>query len=187
MDLKDSIKISFIALKANRSRSALTMLGIIIGVGAVIIIMALGEGAQGLILGQMESLGSNSIYIEPGSFDPQGGFGMEMALEEWTITTLKVKDVEAIEKDPLVDLAYPMAYGVARVVYRNQDEKITYIGVTPEAYIIDDWHAEKGREFDSEDVKTMARVATLGHKLAKDLFEEEDPIGKTIRIKKNQF
>ena len=159
----------------------------VIGVGAVIIVMALGEGAQGLILGQIESLGSNTIYIEPGSFDPQSGFGMEMALEEWTITTLKTKDVDAIKKDPLVDMAYPMAYGVARIVFRSQDEKITFIGTAPEAYIMDDWHVIKGREFDNEDVRTMSRVVTLGYKISQDLFGEEDPIGKSVRVKKTNF
>ena len=98
MDLKDSIKISFIALKANKTRSALTMLGIVIGIGAVILMMSLGKGAESLILGQIQSLGSNSIYIEPGSFDPKGGGGfMESALEEMTIKTLTLKDIEAIK------------------------------------------------------------------------------------------
>ena len=187
MKIKDSLKISFITLKTNKMRSVLTMLGIIIGVGSVILMMSLGSGAQNLIVGQIQSLGSNSIYIEPGSFDPKGGFQMEMALEEMTIKTLKLKDVEAIKKDSLVDMAYPMIYGVARVVYQNNDEKITFMGVTPEAYIIDNWHAADGRDISEEEVKSMARVATLGHKIAEDLFEEEDPIGKTIRIKKTNF
>jgi len=187
MRVRESLKISMIALKANKSRSVLTMLGIIIGVGAVIIMMSLGKGAQNLIIGQIQSLGSNSIYIEPGSFDPKGGFQMEMALEEMTIKTLKLEDVEAIKKDPLVDMAYPMVYGVTRAIYQNKDEKITFIGITPEAYIIDDWHAAIGRDIDEDEVKSMAKVATLGYKIAKDLFEEEDPIGKTIRIKKTNF
>ena len=187
MDFKESIKISFIALKANKSRSALTMLGIIIGVGAVILMMSLGGGAQNLIVGQIQTLGSSSVYIEPGSFDPSKGFGFEMALEEMTIKTLKLKDVEAIKKDPLADLAYPMVYGVARVVYRNKDEKVTYMGVTQEAYEIDNWHTVNGREIDNDDVKATAKVVTLGHKVAKDLFEEENPIGKTIRIKRTNL
>lgn len=187
MKFRDSIKISFIALKANKSRSALTMLGIIIGVGAVIIMMSLGQGAQDLILGQIQSLGSNSIYIEPGSFDPQSGFQMEMALEEMTIKTLSLDDIDVIKKDPLVDMTYPMVYGVARAVYQNNDEKITFIGVTPEAYIADNWHAATGRDINEEEVKSMSKVATLGSKIAEDLFREEDPIGKTIRIKKTNF
>jgi putative ABC transport system permease protein len=188
MNFKESIKISFVALKANKSRSALTMLGIVIGVGAVILMMSLGSGVQSLIVGQIQSLGSNSIYIEPGSFDPKGGTGfMETAVEEMTIKTLTLKDLEVVEKDPLVDIAYPMVYGVARAVYRSKDEKVTFIGVTPEAYIIDNWHATFGRDINDEEVKGMARVATLGHKIATDLFGEENPIGKTIRIKKTNF
>lgn len=188
MEIKDSIKISFIALKANKMRSALTMLGIIIGIGAVILMMSLGKGAESLIVGQIESLGSNSIYIEPGSFDPKGGNNlMQSSLEGMTIKTLTLKDLEAIKKDPLVDIAYPMAYGIARVVYRSEDEKVTFIGITPEAYTIDDWHPAIGREISDEEVKGMARVATLGYKITKDLFGEEDPIGKTIKIKKTNF
>ena len=188
MNFKESVKISFVALKANKSRSFLTMLGIIIGVGAVILMMSLGGGAQSLILGQIEAIGSNSIYIEPGSWDPQGGGGItQSALEEMTIQTLKIKDLEEIKKDPLVESAYPMVYGVARVVYRNEDEKITFIGVTQEAYDMDDWHATNGRDINEDDVKSMARVATIGFKLATDLFGEEDPVGKSIRIKKTNL
>lgn len=187
MRLKDSIKISFVALRANKTRSALTILGIVIGVGAVILMMSLGRGAQGLILGQIQSLGSSSVYIEPGSFDPKGGSFMESALEEMTIKTLTLKDLELIKKNPLVDIAYPMVYGASRAVYKSEDEKITFMGITPEAYEIDDWHATSGRDINDEDVKNMARVATLGYKVASNLFQEEDPIGKTIRIKKTNF
>ena len=188
MKFTDSLKISFIALKTNKARSGLTVLGIVIGIASVIIMMSIGQGAQNLIMGQIASMGSNSIYIEPGSFDPQGGGSfMGSAIEEMTITTLKMRDLEAVRRDPLVDMAYPMAYGVARVVYRSGDEKITFIGITPEAYVIDDWYAVIGRNIDDEDVRGTARVATLGHKIANDLFKEEDPIGKTIRIKKTNF
>src|SRR4030043_87073 len=187
MKLRESLKISMIALRANKSRAVLTMLGIIIGVGAVIVMMSLGKGAQNLILGQIQSLGSNTIYIEPGSFDPKGGFSMDMALEEMTIKTLRLKDLESIRKDPLVDLAYSMVYGSSRAIYRNEDEKITFIGITPEAYEMDDWHAVNGRDVSEDDVRSIAKVATLGHKIAEDLFGEEDPIGKSIRIKKTNL
>jgi len=188
MELKDSIRISFVALRANKARTALTILGIVIGVGAVILMMSLGGGAQNLIVGQMQSLGSENIFIEPGSFDPKAGLDiMSATVEGMTIKTLTLKDMKAIKKDPLVDMTYAMVYGVARAVYRNQDEKITYIGITSEAYEMDDWHAAIGREISDEEIKSMARVATLGHKIAEDLFGEEDPIGKTIRIKKTNF
>ena len=188
MNLKESIKISITALKANKIRSALTMLGIVIGIGAVILMMSLGKGAENLIVGQIQSLGSTSIYIEPGSFDSKGGTGfMESALEEMTIKTLTLKDVEAIRKDSLVDMVYPMVYGVGRAVYQSEDEKVTFLGITPEAYIMDDWHVTIGRDISDEEVKGMARVATLGYKIAQDLFGNEDPISKTIRIKKTNF
>ncbi len=169
-------------------RSALTMLGIVIGVASVIIMMSLGKSAQNLIISQIQSLGANTIYIEPGSFDPKNGRGFTTSvIEEMTIKTLTLKDLEDIRKEPLVEMAYPMVYGSARVVYRNEDEKVTFIGITPEAYTIDNWHTVKGRDINEEDVKSVAKVATLGYKIANDLFGEEDPINKNIRIKKADF
>jgi len=185
MKLQDSVKISLIALKANKSRSALTMLGIIIGVGAVILVMSLGQGAQNLILGQINALGSNTVYVEPGSFE--GGNLQQSTLEEMTIKTLKIKDAEAIEKDPLVEKASPMLYGVARIVYRNEDEKVTFIGSNSTAHQVNNWYTDSGRNLSEEDVGSMARVVILGYKIAEDLFDEEDPIGKTVRIKKTNF
>lgn len=186
MRFKDSIKISFIALRANKSRSVLTMSGIIIGVGAVIIMMGLGSGAQNLIIGQIASTGSTSIYIEPGSFDPSSGGlggGYESAIEEMTVKTMKIKDAVDIEKDPLIEKAAPYVFGVGRAVYKNEDEKITYYGTTSDAHDIEELYTVSGRELTDEDVRSMAKVAILGNKLAKDLFGEEDPIGKKIRIK----
>ncbi len=188
MDFKDAIKISLINLRTNKMRSALTMLGIVIGVASVIIMMSLGKSAQNLIISQIQSLGANTIYIEPGSFDPKNGGGFTTSvIEEMTIKTLTLKDLEDIRKEPLVEMAYPMVYGSARVVYRNEDEKVTFIGITPEAYTIDNWHTVKGRDINEEDVKSVAKVATLGYKIANDLFGEEDPINKNIRIKKADF
>ena len=188
MKLSSSIKISITALKANKARSALTILGIVIGIASVVLMMSIGQGAKNLIVNQIQSLGSNSVYVEPGSFDPKGGGDlMQSTLEEMTIKTLTLKDLEAIKKDPLVDSAYPMVYGIARVIYRNKDEKTTFIGVTSEAYEMDDWHAVIGRDINEHEVNGMERVATLGYKVAKDLFGEENPIGKKIRIKKTNF
>jgi len=187
MRFKDSLKISLTALKANKSRSFLTMLGIIIGVGSVVMMMSLGGGAQNLILGQITSMGSSNIYVEPGSFDTKSSGFAQSALEEMSIRTLKYEDALAIAKSSLVEEASPMVYGVARAIYRNEDMKITVIGVTPVAHQLDDWHAVSGRDIDDDDVKSMAKVVDLGYKIAENLFGEEDPIGKTIRIKKENF
>ncbi|PJE57471.1 MAG: multidrug ABC transporter substrate-binding protein [Candidatus Portnoybacteria bacterium CG10_big_fil_rev_8_21_14_0_10_38_18] len=185
MRFKDSIKISLIALRANKSRSFLTVLGIVIGVGAVIIMMSLGKGAQGLILGQFSSMGSKSISIEPGSFDPKSGFsqGYESAIEEMTIKTMKIKDAEDIKKNPLIENVAAYVFGVGRVIYGNNDEKITFYGATETFHEIDDVYPALGRGLTSEDVEGMAKVAVLGNKIAENLFGDEDPIGKKIRIK----
>jgi len=187
MRFKDSLKISLTALKANKSRSFLTMLGIIIGVGSVVMMMSLGGGAQNLILGQVTSMGSSNIYVEPGSFDTKSSGFAQSALEEMSIRTLKYEDALAIAKSSLIEEASPMVYGVARAIYRNEDMKVTVIGVTPAAHQLDDWHAVSGRDIDDDDVKSMAKVVDLGYKIAENLFNEEDPIGKTIRIKKENF
>lgn len=185
MKLRDSIKISYIALRANKSRSTLTMLGIVIGVGAVIIMMSLGGGAQNLIVGQIAATGSKNIYVEPGSFDPAGGLGggYEGAIEEMTVKTMDTKDAEDIARDPLVEKVAPYVFGVGRVIYRNKDEKITYYGTTEAAHEVEEIYPAVGRGITDEDVRTMAKVAVLGTKLTEDLFGEENPIGKKIRIK----
>jgi len=185
MKLRDSIKISLTALKANKSRSALTMLGIVIGVGAVIIMMSLGGGAQNLIVGQIAATGSKNIYVEPGSFDPSSGLGggYESAIEEMTVKTMKIKDAEDIQKDPLIEKAAPYVFGVGRIVYGNQDEKITFYGTTEAAHDVEEIYPAVGRGITEDDVSSMTKVAVLGSELAKDLFGEEDPINKKVRIK----
>lgn len=181
MRIKDSIKISFITLRTNKMRSALTMLGIIIGVASVIIMMSLGGGAQNLIIGQIASMGSNNIYIEPGS--SQGSF-VQQSIDQLNQRSLKIEDAVAIAKDPNVEKVAPMAYGTGRINYQDEDKKITFIGTGAGAMEISDLAVQSGRGIDEDDVKTMARVIVLGHKLASDLFGEDDPVGKTIRLNK---
>lgn len=185
MNLKESIKISLIALRANKSRSVLTMLGIIIGVGAVIIMMSLGSGAQSMIIGQVASTGSKTIYIEPGSADMKNtsSFDYTSAIEEMTIKTMTIEDAEDVAADSLIEKAAPYVFGVGRVVYRSNDEKITYYGTTPDAHDIEEVYTISGRELTEDDVKSMAKVAILGNKIAEDLFGEENPINKKIRLK----
>jgi len=181
MNFKDSIRISFTTLRANKMRSALTMLGIIIGVGSVIVMMALGGGVQNLIVGQVASMGSNNIYIEPGS--PAGSISQQ-TIDQLGKVNLKIKDAEAIAKDPNVARVASMLYGNGIAVYQGEDKKITFMGIDSEAMNISDLTIEFGREITADDVNGMTRVVVLGYKLSKDLFGEEDPIGKTIRIKK---
>lgn len=189
MKLSDSLKTALMGLKTNKSRSALTMLGIVIGISAVVTMMSIGGGAQSLILSQVVSMGSNNIFIEPGPWSKQmeRGSMMQSMMEEFEITTLTVEDALAVEKDPLIEMAAPFTMGVGRAVYKDIDKKITFMGTTPAAQKINDNKAILGRDFTDEEVKSMAKVAVLGYKIKEDLFGEENPIGKTIRIKKTNF
>jgi putative ABC transport system permease protein len=181
MKLRDSIRISFTTLKINKMRSALTMLGIIIGVGSVILMMSLGGGAQNLIVGQISSMGSNNIYIEPGS--PQGSFSQQ-AIDQLNQKSLKEKDAIAIAKDPNVEAVAIMVYGTGRVSYLDQDKKITYIGGSAGSFEISNLSVSSGRAINEDDTREMGRVVVLGHKLAGDLFGEDDPIGQSVRLEK---
>ena len=181
MKYKDSIKISLITLKTNKMRSALTMLGIVIGVGSVIIMMSLGSGAQNLIVGQIASMGSNNIYIEPGS--PAGSMSQQV-IDQLGKVNLKAKDAEEIAKDPNVERVSVMLYGNGIVSYAGEDKKITFMGIDSEAMSISDLSIMSGRGINEDDVTGMARIVVLGYKLSRDLFGEEDPLGKFIRIKK---
>jgi putative ABC transport system permease protein len=178
---KDSIKISFITLRTNKMRSALTMLGIVIGVASVIIMMSLGNAAQNLIVGQIASMGSNNIYIEPGS--PAGSMSQQM-IDQLGKINLKNADAEAIARDPNVERVSVMIYGNGIATYLGEDKKLTFMGVDAEAMDISDLSISSGRGINEEDVKSMSRVVVLGYKLSRDLFGDDDPIGKTIRIKK---
>jgi len=190
MKLSEHLKTALVGLKTNKTRSALTMLGIVIGIAAVIIMLSIGSGAEDLIIGQIASMGSNNIFIEPGSFDKgKGGEGgmMQSMVEEMQIKTLKYSDAIAISKDPTIEFASPAVFGTSRVVYKNTDKKITFMGVTPEILEINNTRLILGRPFTDAEVKSMARVAILGYEVKKDLFGEINPLGKMIRIKKTNF
>ena len=187
MRLIYSFKTAIVGLKAHKVRSFLTMLGIIIGVASVVGMMSLGTEVQNLIVGQVMSLGSNNIFIEPGSFDPKKTSMMESMMEQMEIKTLKMSDAEAIEKLDNVDTVTPVVMGTVRVVYRDVDKKTTFLGMNQNAQKILENKIVSGREMTDADVKSRATVALLGHKIKKDLFGDQDPVGETIRIKNVNF
>lgn len=190
MKLFDSLKTAITGLKTNKTRTALTMLGIIIGIAAVIVMISIGSGAQKMIIGQIASMGSNNIFIEPGSFDKSkaGERGMmQSMMEEMQIKTLKYSDAIAISNDPTIEFASPAVFGTSRVVYKNTDKKITFMGVTPDLLKINDTRLILGRPFSDAEVKSMARVAILGYEVKENLFGDTDPLSKMIRIKKTNF
>ena len=183
------LKIAITGLKTNKVRSFLTMLGIIIGIASVILMLSLGTGAHNLIIGQIVSLGSNNIFIEPGAWSEkmEQGKMMQSMLEEFDIKTLTLDDAKAIAKEPTVEMVAPFTLGVERAVYKNTSKKITFTGCTETAAKITDSEIILGRAISDADVKSMARVTVLGYEIAQDLFGEENPLGKTIRIKKTNF
>jgi putative ABC transport system permease protein len=183
INIPSTIKISFRALRVNKMRSALTMLGIVIGVGAVIAMLAVGRGASQKIADQIASIGSNLLMILPGSTSP-GGVRMGMG----TQPTLTMGDTEAILREcPAVADVAPEHGGVAQVVYGNQNWSTGVRGTTPNMLNVREWRLISGRLFTEQEVKSGAKVCLLGHTVVDNLFGDIDPIGQVVRIKKVPF
>ncbi len=180
MTLLATLRIALIALRVNKLRSTLTMLGIIIGVGAVITMIAVGGGAQARVEDQIKSLGSNLMIVIPGSTLSSGvrmGTSSAQSLTEddaWTI----MRDV------PEVAVAAPSLRGTAQAIYGNTNWSTTVQGVTMDYFEARDWKMIAGRGFEPGEVTGAGKVAIIGQSAAKSLFGDEDPIDKTIRVRK---
>src|SRR5204863_2713729 len=178
-----SARIAVRALRVNKLRSALTMLGIIIGVGAVIIMVGVGAGAQARVAEQIESLGSNLIMLMSGSMTSSG-----VRLGQGTQLTISEDDAAAIAREvPSVQVAAPAVRGTAQVVYGNLNWSTVVQGVTPDYFEARDWPITDGRPITGEDVDGAAKVALVGQTTALNLFGESEPLGQIIRIKKVPF
>jgi putative ABC transport system permease protein len=183
INIPSTFRISFRALRVNKMRSALTMLGIIIGVGAVIAMLAIGTGASRRIAEQISSMGSNLLIILPGS-TTAGGVRMGAG----TQPTLTMGDADAIQKEcPAVQNAAPVLNGVAQIVYGHQNWSTVIVGTTPSMLTIRDWPLASGRPFTEQDVRSAAKVCLLGQTVVYNLFGDMDPTGQFIRIKKIPF
>jgi putative ABC transport system permease protein len=178
MDFISTLRVAFRALARNRMRSVLTMLGIIIGVGAVIAMVGIGQGADETIQKQLANLGSNMVFVSSGSVN-FGGLRVG-----WGATkTLVVDDVAAMVKEcPAVASAAPGTQTSAQVVYENDNWGTRITGTTPEYFDIRAWPFQRGASFTQDDVTTAANVAVIGETVRKNLFAAIDPVGKTIRI-----
>jgi len=183
INIPSTFKISFRALRVNKMRSALTMLGIIIGVGAVIAMVAVGTGASQQIAAQISSMGSNLLILLPGS-TTSGGVRMGAG----TQPTLTLGDTEAIQKEcPAVAEASPILNGVAQVIYGHMNWSTGVVGTTPSMLVIRDWDLAAGRSFTQQDVKSATKVALLGQTVVDNLFGDQNPVGQMIRIKNLPF
>jgi putative ABC transport system permease protein len=178
-----SLRIALRALMVNKMRSALTMLGIIIGVGAVVAMIAVGSGAKQRIAEQIASMGSNLLIVLSGS-STSGG----LRFGSGTVPTLNVGDAKAILTEiPAVKYVAPTLGGGAQVVFGNQNWSTIVNGTTPEALEIREWPLSSGRSFTQQDVDGATKVCLLGKTVADNLFGGIDPIGQVIRIKMVPF
>jgi putative ABC transport system permease protein len=181
--LFQALRIALRSLRVNKLRTALTMLGIMIGVGAVIAMVSVGAGAQARVAEQIQSLGSNLIIVLPGSRNAAG-----LRLGQGSQVTITEDDALAIAREiPIVQVAAPAVRGGSQVVYGNLNWWTTITGVTADFFEARDWPLDAGRPILREDVDGAAKVALLGQTTALNLFGASDPVGEVIRIKKVPF
>ena len=177
-------------LGRNKIRSFLTMLGIIIGVMAVIVVMSVGAGAQSLILNQVKSLGSDLVGILPGASDEKGPPASALGI---VITSLKSEDIDKIVNNngeyPQIVAGTGYVKGSDTITWSGNGNEVdtSFTGVNASLIDVENAKVAAGRFFTEEEDKTMARVAVLGSDTARDLFGEDDPINKDIKIKKTTF
>jgi putative ABC transport system permease protein len=178
-----TFRIALRSLWVNKMRSFLTMLGIIIGVSAVIVMMAIGTAARNKISEQISSIGSNLLWVVSGSYS-QGGIRLGVGSQ----STLTLNDAEAIGKDcSAVSAVAPMQNGSAQVVYGNQNWATSIQGTTPGILEIKDCGLTAGRNMTDQDVRNSTKVCLMGQTVVDNLFGSIDPIGQIIRIKKIPF
>ena len=185
MHWKHILKTSLRALTVNKSRSLLTILGIVIGISSIMIIMSLGAGAQQLILGQVQGIGSKTIAIIPGR-QPTGPSDVAQMFTD----SLRQKDVDALIKKanvPEAELVMPIAFGADTASVGNETYHVTIFGATEAMQKILDISPSKGFFYTVDDVKEYATNIVIGSKVAEKLFASDDPLGQKLRIKGKNF
>jgi putative ABC transport system permease protein len=183
MRLFEILRIAFDALLRNKMRSLLTMLGIIIGVGAVIAMVAIGQGAQVSVEAQISSLGSNVLMVFPGTSSRGGVMG-----GAGTATTLTEEDQQAVkEQCPAVAYVSPQVGTGAQIVYGNTNWGTRVQGGTADFFAIRDWQLAAGNFFTDQDVRAATKVCLLGYTVVDQLFQGENPVDQTIRIRNIPF
>lgn len=174
------------ALRSSRSntlRSVLTTLGIIIGVGAVIIMVSVGNGAKAQINAMIDKLGANIMMVMPGRSFGRGAVG-----EAGSLPTLTEEDAWAIQNEiPTVLLVAPTVRGSAQVIAGNMNWSTSVYGVTNEFFAAREWEMGRGRVFEPNELKSSAKVVILGQTVAENLFPDQDPTGRTLRVNRVPF
>lgn len=185
MKLKYSIKTAVNGLRTHKSRSALTILGIVIGITSIILIMSLGQGAKGLILGQIQGLGAKNVIILPGK-EPGGPSDLASLFAD----SLKERELLALKNKnnvPNATNVMPIIFGSENGVYQNEIYKLSLFGSGQAMESLFDLKPEKGAFLSDEDVRSKASVVVLGSKVKEKLFGADEAVGQKIRIKNNTF
>jgi putative ABC transport system permease protein len=186
MNIYEALRMAVNGLLANRLRSALTMLGILIGVMAVILLVAVGNGASVQINNQIQSLGANVIYVYPSNAKGSGGVSQGFG----TAQSLTQADVDALntrQQDPDVVAAIPIAQSGGQITYQNQNYFAPTTGTTPDFPMVRDYQIAEGSFFTADDVTANHRVVVIGQTVVSNLFGSTDPVGQTIKINRQSF
>jgi len=187
MNLWQSIRVSLRALTANKLRSILTMLGIIIGVAAVIALLSIGQGVQEAVIEQIQSAGSNLITIIPGTINISSS---RVATTGQSQGVLTLEDAEALsdpQRAPSIVAVAPATSNGGQVVFGGQTVNAQIAGVTPDYLIVYNLTVASGDFVDRSDVDGMSRVVVLGARVAETLFGEDDPVGQVVKINRSNF
>lgn len=182
MNLLSIIGEALRALRQNRLRTGLTMLGMIIGVAAVVLMLSIGQGARTKINETIAAMGSNLFLVVPGATS-SGGFSFGSG----SVRTLTISDSHAIAELTSIGSTAPVTTGTVQLNYGSKNWSTIITGTTPSYFEVGNWKMESGAAFTESDLRSAARVVILGAVTAKNLFNEEDPIGKTIRISNRPF
>ena len=174
------IRVAFRALVRNKMRAALTMLGIIIGVGAVIAMVSIGQGAQASVQAQIESIGTNLLFVSAGA---QNVGGVRSGAGDNGTNTLTAEDLEAIRREvPSVAFVTPAVNARSQLVFGNMNWNTSVQGVNQDYPAIRKWNVASGDFFTESDVRSAARVIVIGQTIADNLFSGMDPVGQTVRV-----
>ncbi len=184
MNLLLPVKQAYAAMRDNRIRSFLTMLGVIIGISSVIVILSAGEALKGFVYNEVNSFGNNIIQAEvkvpsTNQQSADNAAGMAMGI---TITTMKDSDAEAVRKLDNIDKVYSAVLGQGVASYRNENKIVTIYGVTPDFIEIDQARIDYGRFFTNEENRSQSQVVVLGSDIKKTLFGDDEALGKQIKI-----
>ncbi|MDV6341429.1 ABC transporter permease [Nitrosomonas sp. Is35] len=170
------------ALRQNRLRTGLTMLGMIIGVAAVVLMLSIGQGARTKINETIAAMGSNLFLVVPGATS-SGGFSFGSG----SVRTLTINDAYAVAELSSISATAPVTTGTVQLNYAAKNWSTIITGTTPNYFAVGNWKIESGTIFTESDLRSAARVVVLGSVTAKNLFGDEDPVGKTIRITNRPF